>query len=81
MPEDDLQTQTMNQKKMLFANSGHLDTVILLLREASSHEKLVGDTEYETVVNAVTLDAQSDLIMNFINMIDSIKSGGLISSE
>lgn len=81
MPEEELQTQTLNQKKILFANSGHLEAVLILLRECATKDKLVGDTEYETVVNAVTLDAQSDLIMNFINAIDSIKSGSLVNSE
>lgn len=69
--------QSIKQKKIAFAQSEHIEAVIVLLREACRQEKLVGDTEYETVVNAVTLDAQSDLIIKFINQIDFIKSGGL----
>lgn len=69
--------QSIKQKKIAFAQSDHIEAVIVLLREACRQEKLVGDTEYATVVNAVTLDAQSDLIIKFINQIDFIKQGGL----
>jgi hypothetical protein len=69
--------QSMKQKKIAFAQSDHIEAVVALLRESCRQEKLVGDTEYETVVNAVTLDAQSDLIIKFINQIDFIKQGGL----
>lgn len=79
--EDDLKIQTLNQKKIQFANSGHLEAVLALLKDSSNHDKLVGDTEYETVVNAVTLDAQSTLIINFINAIDQIKGGSLTNTE
>ena len=81
MPEEDLQTQTLNQKKMLFANSGHLEAVLAILKDCTSREKLVGDTEYATIVNAVTLDAQSQLMIDFIGAIDRIKQGSLVASE
>jgi hypothetical protein len=81
MAEEELQNQTMNQKKILFANSGHVDTVMAILRDALPKEPLVGDTEFETLRNAITLDAQSNLIMEFINQVDYIKSGGLLNTE
>lgn len=75
------ENQTLNQKKIAFTQSGHVEAVIAILRESAMQKKLVGDSEYETVVNAVTLDAQSDLIIKFINTVDFIKSGGLTSTE
>ncbi len=73
--------QTMDQKKIAFAQSGHLEAVLAILRDSSRRDKLVGDTEFETLRNAITLDAQSDMIIKFINQIDFIKSGGLTSVE
>lgn len=77
MPDETPLEQSLKQKKIAFAQSEHIEAVIAILRGAAKQVKLVGDTEFETLVNAVTLDAQSDLIMEFINQIDFIKSGGL----
>jgi len=68
---------TIKQKKIAFAQSEHVEVVLAILRECSTQGPLVGETEFETVVNAVTLDAQSNLMMKFINSIDFIKKGGL----
>lgn len=77
MPEEILENQSLIQKKIAFAQSGHLEAVVQLLRESAGEQKLVGDTEFETVKNAITLEANSTLITNFINLIDHIKQGGL----
>lgn len=78
---DPLENQSLTQKKIAFAQSEYVATVLAILKESSAQTKLVGDTEYETIVNAVTLDAQSELIMNFINTIDRIKRGDLVNSQ
>lgn len=67
------ENQNILQKKIAFANSEHVATVIHILKECGGAHGLVGQTEYETVVNAVTLDAQQDMIKNFINALDSVK--------
>lgn len=69
MPED----QSTLQKKIAFANSEHVATVIQILQECGGVTALVGDTEFATIVNAVTLDAQQDLLKKFINSLDAIK--------
>lgn len=75
------ETQSSKQKKIAFAQSEHIEAVLTILKEVSRQEKLVGDTEYETIVNAVTMDAQGDMIIRFINTIDFIKKGGLLNTE
>lgn len=77
LPEE----QTMLQRKALFANNVDLPILIQLLKECSHQGPLVGETEYETVVNAVRLDATSDIINKLIQEIDTIKRGGLIDKE
>lgn len=75
------EAQTPRQKKITFANSVDMSTLLVILRECSKHEKLVGDNEFQTIVSAVTLDAQSQLIIDFINTIDRIKRGELLTTE
>ena len=69
MPED----QSTLQKKIAFAQSDHIEIVIKILQECSGTPTLVGENEFSTIVNAVTLDAQSDMIKKFINALDAIK--------
>jgi len=76
-----MEEQSHIQKKIAFAQSEHIETVISLLKECSRQQKLVGETEYATVVNAVTMDAQGDMIIKVINSIDFIKKGGLITEQ
>jgi hypothetical protein len=81
MDEDQI-PQTIVQKKIAFAQSPEMfEAALAILRESVKQTKLVGDTEHETVVNAVTLDAQSQLIMDFIGACDRIKSGQLHTSQ
>lgn len=74
---DPLTEQSLKQKKIAFAQSEHIEGVIAILKECGGVQKLLGETEFETVVNAATLDAQSAMITKFINTIDFIKGGGL----
>lgn len=75
--DDSLVEQSLKQKKISFAQSDHIEAVIAILKECGGVPKLLGDTEFETVVNAATLDAQSNMITKFINTLDFIKKGGL----
>lgn len=74
---DETLNPTENQRKIAFAQSDHVETALQLLKESTHQGPLLGATEYETVINAARLDAQSDMINKFINTIDSIKRGGL----
>lgn len=73
--------QSLKQKKIAFAQSTHFEAVLAILKECSRQTKLVGDNEFQTIVNAVTLDAQSDMLVKFINQVDFIKGGGLHKAE
>jgi hypothetical protein len=72
------EAQSETQQKILFAQSPFVPIVVKLLRESMVNQRLVGDSEYETVVNAVRLDSQSDLLNSFINSIEEIKKGSIL---
>ncbi len=76
-PEENV---SMNQKKIAFAQSAHIEAVLAILRESCHQEKLVGDNEFQTLKNAITMDAQGDMIIRFINTLDFIKKGGLVQT-
>lgn len=73
--------QSNNQKKIQFSTSELVDGALLILRDCTSNQKLVGDTEFETVKNAITMDAQAALIMEFMQAVDRIKNGALVKVE
>jgi hypothetical protein len=79
--DEELINQSLNQKKIAFATSEHLEAVLAILKDAAKHDKLIGDTEFETLRNAITFDAQGEMIIQFINQIDYIKSGGLVKIQ
>lgn len=68
---------SLNQKKIAFVNSTHLDAVLAILKDSFGEQKLLGANEFETVKNAVTLEANSNTLKAFIKMVDYIKAGGL----
>jgi len=69
--------QSIKQKKILFSNSEHLEGALAILKDCCAGQKLVGETEFATVRNAITMDAQGQLIIDFIAAIDRIKKGEL----
>lgn len=78
MADSEFVAQTLKQKKITFANSPEMvEAAIAILREHMQVGALVGKSEYETVVNAVTMDAQASLVLKLINSIDAIRNGSL----
>ncbi len=77
----DPETQSLVQKKIAFAQSEHVGATLAILKDSFRKGPLVGETEYNTLVNAITMDAQSDIFIKFIETVDFIKKGGLLNSN
>lgn len=81
-PEDELPPQSLMQKQMLFAsNPDMVEAVIEILKNSFQARELIGDSEYETIVNAVRFDTQQSVMVEFVKRIDFIKQGGLLNSQ
>lgn len=78
---DPIVNQTAVQKQIAFAQSEHFEAVLAILKDCMGVPKLLGESEYETVINAATLDAQQMVLTKFINRIDFIKQGGLLNTQ
>lgn len=69
--------QSLKQKKIILAQSDQARTVIEIMRDCASKIPLVGETEWKTIVNTITLDAQSTLIREVADYLEAIRKGVL----
>lgn len=73
----DTTDQSLIQKKISLAQSEHAPVIIELIKDCMSRTELVADTEWKTIVNAITLDVQSSLLRSMVDHLDNIRKGGL----
>lgn len=69
--------QSLRQRKIALAQSEHASIIVEILRDCASKIPLVGDTEWKTIVNTLTLDAQSNLIREVVDYLERIRRGEL----
>lgn len=75
------ENQSIQQKIISLTQSEHAETVILILKRVSEVNQLVGDTDYKTIVNAVTFDAQQNMILKVLELFESVKNGSFINNQ
>lgn len=78
---DELQQQSMIQKKIALAQSEHAPIVIELLKDCIQQSPLIGDNEFKTLVNAITFDVQSEIIIKMVERLEFIRNGGLLQGK
>ena len=69
------ENNTLKQRKIALAQSEHAGTIIDLIRDVIPRRPLVGGTEWETIVSAVTMDTLSTLMLDLTKYIDDIRKG------
>jgi len=68
--------QTIKQKAILFATSEHYVGAVEILKKVRSQiSTIIVDTEYGTLLNALTLEIEANLIQRFVVEIDNIRTG------
>jgi hypothetical protein len=72
---DPIPEQTMLQKKIALAQSDNAPIVIELMKDCIPQIPLVGDTEYKTLVNAITFDVQSTMIKTMVDILEDLRQG------
>lgn len=70
--------QSMKQKMIAIAQSENAAVVIELLRICIEQRPLVGDTEWATVVNSVTMDAQANLLQNVVKKLEELRQAAFL---
>lgn len=80
--DDDLPPQSIVQMQITFAaNPDMVRAAIEVIKSTFELGALVGDNEFNTVVNAVKFDTQQNIMLGFLKHIDFIKGGGLHNQQ
>jgi len=69
--------QTQNQKKISLATSEHAPAIILLMKDCMEQTPIIADTEWKTIVNAITLEVQSTMLRKMVDYLEEIRKGSL----
>lgn len=79
---DELPPQSLMQKQIAFANSGDMvQAAIQILKESFEAGPLIGESEFSTVVNAVRMDTQQNVMLEFLKRLEFIQQGGLHNAQ
>ncbi len=84
-PQEDVLTpeqQTAKQKAITFATSEHYAGAVEILRKARTQlTTIVADDQFHTLLNALTLEIETNLIHRFVVEIEKIRSGQNLFEE
>lgn len=69
--------QTVKQKMIALAQSGNDEAIIQLIKDVIPQTPLVADTEWRTIVNAITIDVTSSILRDVVDRLKFIREGGL----
>jgi len=69
--------QSLKQKKIILAQSKHAPVVIELMKDCLTQVPIVAETEWKTIVNAITLEVQSTMMRAMVDHLEEIRKGSL----
>jgi hypothetical protein len=72
---EQINEQSLRQRKIAFVNSEFADVIVPLIQDVLPPMTLIGDSDYETICNAVRFDTRSELIRDLLIYMDDIKNG------
>ncbi len=73
--------QSLLQKKIALAQSEHASIILELIKDVTSKNPIIADTEFKTLVNAITLDVESSLMLRLADYIAEIRLGKLLDQK
>jgi hypothetical protein len=73
--------ETLKQRKIALAQSEHYTTIVELMRDCTSKNPIIGDTEFKTLVNAITLEVEANMMRRVVDYIEDIRKGILHEQE
>jgi hypothetical protein len=75
--EEQLNNQSIKQKAVSFAGSDYAGAIELLKKCKTRITKLVDENEFKTLVNTITLEAETELIGRLLVAIEEIRKGNI----
>jgi len=73
--EETVINTTLKQKLIALAQSEHASSVVELIRLCRPNIPLVAGTEWQTIVNAITIDTHGTVMLGVADLIDRIRKG------
>jgi len=73
--------QNLKQKKIALATSEHASTIIELMKDCMPQNPIVADTEFKTLVNAITLEVHGTMLRQMVDYLENIRKGSLHDPE
>jgi len=73
--------QSLDQKKIKLAQSEHAPVIIELMKDIMAKVPIVADTEWKTIVNAITLEVQGTMLRTMVDHLEMIRKGGLFEPK
>jgi hypothetical protein len=70
-------SQNLTQKKIALATSEHAPIIIELLKDCMPQTSLVAKTEWETIVNTISLDVHGTILRRMVDYLEEIRNGAL----
>lgn len=71
--------QSLVQKKIALAQSEHASIIIELMKDCMSQTPIIDKTEWQTIVNAITLEVQGTMLRSMVDLLENIRSGSLFN--
>jgi hypothetical protein len=73
--------ETLKQRKIALAQSEHYTTIVELMKDCTSKNPIIADTEFKTLVNAITLEVEANMMRRVVDYIEDIRKGILHEQE
>lgn len=81
MAEEELQNQSLIQKKIALAQNENSAVIIELIRDVAQKVPLIGRDEFETLKNAIIIDTTTTLMSDMVDYLERIKKGELLKGK
>lgn len=69
--------QSMKQLKISLATSELSPAIITLMKDCMSQNPIVAETQWQTIVNAITLEVEGTMLRNMVDLLEKIRKGSL----
>lgn len=77
-----MEEQTAKQKMVVFATSEHYAGAIELLKTCRTQlTSVLADDEFKTLVNALTLELEANIIQRFVIAVEKIRTGENLNEQ
>lgn len=72
-----MENESLKQRKITLAQSEQAFTIVELMRDCTTKSPIIADTEFKTLLNAITLEVEANMMRKVVDYIEEIRKGSL----